>query len=69
MNELKYLDSMYQNDLNNIINVTLDKLNEINIAYEIIYNINTTKLKDSIVVFNDTANSLLTYQNQYKQLK
>jgi len=68
-NELKYLDSMYQNDLNNIINVTLDKLNEIKISYETIYNINTTKLKDSIVVFNDTANSLLTYQNQYKQLK
>jgi len=68
-NELKHLDSLYQNDLNHIINFTLDKLNEIKIAYEIIYNINTTKLKARIVVFNETVNSLLTYQNQYKQLK
>ena len=40
----------------------------LSIAAKIIYNINTTKLKDSIVVFNDTANSLLTYQNQYGDL-
>lgn len=68
-NELKQLNSLYQNDLNNIRNATLDKMNEIKSAYELTFDKNTAKLKDSIVLFNDTANSLLTYQNQYIQFK
>jgi hypothetical protein len=65
-NELKQLDSLYQNDLNNIRNATLIKMNEIKSAYELAYNKKTAKLKDSIILFNDTVYSLLTFQHQYK---
>ena len=68
-NELKYLESLYQNDLKNIRNITLDKMNEVKIVYELTYDNNTSKLKNSITSFNDIANSLLTYQIKYNQFK
>lgn len=69
VSELKKLDGLFQNDSKNIRDVTLAKMNEVKNMYEHTYDINTTKLKDVIILFNDTANSLLTYQNQYKQFK
>jgi DNA-binding helix-hairpin-helix protein with protein kinase domain len=69
VSKLKNLDDLFQNDSKNIRNVTLGKMNEVKIKYELTYDTNTTKLQDVIRLYNDTANELLAYQNQYEQLK
>jgi len=67
--DLQHLDSLYKNELNNIRNVTLDKMKEVKRLYELTFDKSTIKLKDSIDSFNNTANSLISHQTQYKQMK
>ena len=69
INDVQQLDSLFKNDLNNIRNITLNKMNEVKRLYELTYDKSTVKLKDSIDSFNNIANSLLTHQTKYKQMK
>lgn len=67
--ELQTLDNLFKIELNNLRNTTLNNMNEVLKKYEITYNNSTIKMKDTVNTFNNIANSLLAYKNQYRAMK
>lgn len=67
--ELQQLDNLFKIELNNIRNSTFAKMNEVNKNHELTHQKFMIKMKETVDSFNETVNSLLTYQSQYKHIK
>lgn len=69
INELKQLDNLFKNELTTLNSSIFNDINEVNTKYEETYNKYTDKMKVNVISFNNTVNSLVSYQSQYKQNK